>query len=434
MKKEISEFIHSKMDQILAGNTFNDHDPNPGNGDKHQQQQQQKKPQHSGKINNANSCSPKETEGNLVPSTSMEYIKNKKDNLKIEFLEQEEMDTAVENDYSLRLKKSWSPCSELVPSTTASPVEEGEKSEAESQNPKLGYLYYSIKYHQFKQMLQVHINRAEGLPPCDRVPNRWDDEERPKTGIRTEADPFIKLQILPEKRLKVKTRVLKRTRDPVYDETFSFYGISPEKIRRLSLHFAILSFDRFSHDNVIGEVFHSLAEVDLSGKDPAAIVQEISPRSLKTINKNKGEILISLCHEPTANKFIVGVLKAKDLPTVDFSKSADPYVKVQVTHSGQKTKKKTEVKKQTTNPVFNESLSFDVPSEGLMDVQLEVIICNWDRVTKHAPLGTLCFSLQNEMKGNKGSNEESKEALPYSHFWEANQNPRKAVAKWHALS
>ena len=32
---------------------------------------------------------------------------------------------------------------------------------------------------------------------------------------------------------------------------------------------------------VSGEVFHSLAEVDLSGKDAAAIVQEINPRSLK---------------------------------------------------------------------------------------------------------------------------------------------------------
>ena len=39
-------------------------------------------------------------------------------------------------------------------------------------------------------------------------------------------------------------------------------------------------------------------------------------------------------------------------------------MKVQLTHSGQKTKKKTEVKKQTTNPVFNESFTFDVSNDG----------------------------------------------------------------------
>ena len=80
------------------------------------------------------------------------------------------------------------------------------------------------------------------------------------------------------------------------------------------------------------------------------------------------------------------------------------------------------------------------------------MICNWDRVTKHAPVGTLCFSLQSQVsatttttatRGNSSclesktaanlSNDDGKEALSFQHFCEASQNPRKAVAKWHAF-
>ena len=39
------------------------------------------------------------------------------------------------------------------------------------------------------------------------------------------SDPYVKLQLLPEKQHKVKTRVMRRTLNPVYDEDFTFYGI-----------------------------------------------------------------------------------------------------------------------------------------------------------------------------------------------------------------
>jgi hypothetical protein len=40
------------------------------------------------------------------------------------------------------------------------------------------------------------------------------------------CDPYVKLQLLPDKQHKVKTRVLRKTRNPVYDEDFTFYGIT----------------------------------------------------------------------------------------------------------------------------------------------------------------------------------------------------------------
>jgi hypothetical protein len=40
------------------------------------------------------------------------------------------------------------------------------------------------------------------------------------------SDPYVKLQLLPDKQHKVKTRVLRKTCNPVYDEDFTFYGIN----------------------------------------------------------------------------------------------------------------------------------------------------------------------------------------------------------------
>ena len=51
----------------------------------------------------------------------------------------------------------------------------------------------------------------------------------------------------------------------------------------LTLHFVVLSFDRYSRDDVIGEVMLELETLDLSNSDnaPVPISKEITPRSYK---------------------------------------------------------------------------------------------------------------------------------------------------------
>lgn len=114
----------------------------------------------------------------------------------------------------------------------------------------LGTLYFSVEYNFDKKAFMVHIKEAHGLSPTD---------EQSLT-----SDPYIKLTLLPEKKHKVKTRVLRKTLDPAFDETFSFYGIPYARASQLALHFMVLSFDRFSRDEVIGETLVPLADIDLS--------------------------------------------------------------------------------------------------------------------------------------------------------------------------
>lgn len=100
----------------------------------------------------------------------------------------------------------------------------------------------------------------------------------------------------------------------------------------------------------------------------------------------RGELLVSLCYQPQASRLTAVVLKARNIPRMDMTGLADPYVKIYLVHNGQRVaKKKTHVKKRTLNPVFNESFVFDLPASAtsLDNISLEFLVLDWDRVTKN---------------------------------------------------
>ena len=58
------------------------------------------------------------------------------------------------------------------------------------------------------------------------------------------SDPYIRLQILPDKQHNVKTKVFHRTLDPVYEEDFIFYGVH---FNRLQVLLSSLMINQPSH-------------------------------------------------------------------------------------------------------------------------------------------------------------------------------------------
>lgn len=68
-----------------------------------------------------------------------------------------------------------------------------------------------------KSILNITVVRCSGLPARD-------------SNVGS-SDPYVKLQLLPDKHHKVKTRVLRRTLNPVYDEDFTFYGIGENQLQ-----------------------------------------------------------------------------------------------------------------------------------------------------------------------------------------------------------
>lgn len=286
-------------------------------------------------------------------------------------------------------------------------LEEGQTPVRHPLPTKLGSLSFSVSHDEAKQALMVSVVRANDLPPRD-----------PSLGG---CDPYVKLQLLPEKKHKCKTRVVRKTLNPKYDETFTFYGVTANQMPAITLHFVVLSFDRFSRDEIIGEVIYPLSDIDVEKKE-AVITRDITPRHLKFRTQGRGELLVSLCYQPAANRLGVVVLKARNLPKMDITGLSDPYVKIYLLYNGQRiAKKKTHVKKRTLNPVFNESFLFDVPyNEGLQNISLEFLVLDWDRMTKNEVVGRLEV-------GVKCGGQEA------SHWNEVMNCPRKQIAEWHKL-
>merc|ERR1712038_1244457 len=277
---------------------------------------------------------------------------------------------------------------------------------------KLGRLFFTVKYSFEKTALIVTINKCSNLPAKDK------DNKT--------SDPYVKLQLLPEKQHKVKTRVVRRTLHPVYDEDFTFYGVHFNQLPILTLHFVVLSFDRYSRDDVVGEVMVELEGMDLSSSEtcPLSLAREITPRSMKLKSQGRGEILVSLCYQPAASRVTVVVLKARNLPKMDITGLSDPYVKIYLMYNGQRiAKKKTHVKKRTLNPVFNESFVFELPhlEEGLKNISLEFMLLDWDRVTKNEVVGKL------DLGGEKCT------GTALHHWNEVISSPRRQIAEWHKL-
>merc|ERR1711953_1394868 len=278
---------------------------------------------------------------------------------------------------------------------------------------KLGRLFFTVKYSFEKTALIVTINKCSNLPAKDST--------------NKTSDPYVKLQLLPEKQHKVKTRVVRRTLHPVYDEDFTFYGVHFNQLPILTLHFVVLSFDRYSRDDVVGEVMVELEGMDLSSSEtcPLSLAREITPRSDKLRSQGRGELLVSLCHQPAASRITVVVLKARNLPKMDITGLSDPYVKIYLMYNNQRiSKKKTHVKKRTLNPVFNEPFVFDLPKSqdsSLDHIQLEFVMLDWDRVTKNEVIGKLEL-------GGEGS-----EGSQLHHWTEIQVSPRRQIAQWHQL-
>jgi len=331
----------------------------------------------------------KSHEPEVVPVTQTAELSNNEDNT-----------DSIQSENISEIRRSSS-ISEILPTT-----------EESNSDQILGTLHCTIRYSFDKNALVVTVNRCENLPAKDSTAKS--------------SDPYVKLELLPEKQHKVKTRVMRRTLNPVYDEDFTFYGIHFNQLEGLTLHFVVLSFDRYSRDDVIGEVMLELDSIDLSNSDntPVPIYKEITPRSYKLKSQGRGEILVSLCYQPAANRITVVVLKARNLPKMDITGLSDPYVKIYLLFNGQRiAKKKTHVKKRTLNPVFNESFVFELPhmEEGLKNISLEFMLLDWDRVTKNEVIGRL------ELGGDKC------EGTALHHWNEVLASPRRQIAEWHKL-
>ncbi|CAG5927400.1 unnamed protein product, partial [Menidia menidia] len=259
---------------------------------------------------------------------------------------------------------------------------EMEKEAEPKEDEKLGKLQYSLDYNFTENTLIVGIIQAAELPAMD---------------MGGTSDPYVKVYLLPDKKKKFETKVHRKTLNPVFNEQFTF-KVPYVELGGKTLVMTVYDFDRFSKHDAIGDI-----------KVP--------------MNKQEklGDICFSLRYVPTAGKLTVVILEAKNLKKMDVGGLSDPYAKIHLMQNGKRLKKKkTTIKKNTLNPYYNESFSFEVPFEQIQKVQIVITVLDYDKIGKNDAIGKVFVGLNSS-------------GTELRHWSDMLANPRRPIAQWHVL-
>ncbi|XP_015248959.1 PREDICTED: double C2-like domain-containing protein alpha [Cyprinodon variegatus] len=215
----------------------------------------------------------------------------------------------------------------------------------------LGTLEFELKYDQSCSELHCTVLRAKGLKPMDF------------NGL---ADPYVKLHLLPgaSKANKLKTKTIRNSLNPVWNETLTYYGITEEDMHRKTLRLTVCDEDKLTHNELIGESrvplkrvkpnqpkhFHTCLEHPPPLPSPSAMgealrgiscyLREWENEQLHSLEE-RGRLLLSLQFLPPVHPedadggdggrhggLCVGVRRCAHLAAMDVNGFSDPYVKM----------------------------------------------------------------------------------------------------------
>uniref|UniRef100_G3SWF8 Rabphilin-3A n=1 Tax=Loxodonta africana TaxID=9785 RepID=G3SWF8_LOXAF len=282
------------------------------------------------------------------------------------------------------------PLPAAVPARQPAPPEE-EEEEANSYDSDeattLGTLEFSLHYNQDNSSLQCTIIKAKGLKPMD------------SNGL---ADPYVKLHLLPgaSKSNKLRTKTLRNTRNPVWNETLVYHGITDEDMQRKTLRISVCDEDKFGHNEFIGETRFSLKKLKPNQRKNfniclervipikragttgsargMALYEEEQVERIGDIEE-RGKILVSLMYSTQQGGLIVGIIRCVHLAAMDANGYSDPFVKLWLKPDmGKKAKHKTQIKKKTLNPEFNEEFFYDIKHSDLAKKSLDISVWDYD--------------------------------------------------------
>lgn len=194
----------------------------------------------------------------------------------------------------------------------------------------LGKLHLRIKYDSHLFDLAVHLIEAHNLCPIE------------EGGFR---DPYVRLQLEPEvDSRKRQTSIHRGEAHPYFDQNFKF-PVSRDQLQGKELILQVLDYDRYSHNDIIGEVRIRIDELDLSksvevskiffffGMKIVGLTEHIrfwiqiwgDLIRLKKPPEDRPELLISLTYLPQAERLTFNIMKAKNLNT-----HHEPWVRVSI--------------------------------------------------------------------------------------------------------
>ncbi|NXF04109.1 RP3A protein, partial [Smithornis capensis] len=329
--------------------------------------------------------------------------------------------------------------------------EEDANSYDSDEGTTLGALEFSLLYDQENSSLHCTLIKAKGLKPMD------------SNGL---ADPYVKLHLLPgaSKSNKLRTKTLRNTRNPVWNETLVYHGITDEDMQRKTLRqglfgvrcysslvdvppfplpsrISVCDEDKFGHNEFIGETRVALKKLKANQKKNFNICLErviavsfpslspsipISGRFLLQVDRGgdveeRGKILVSLMYSTQQGGLIVGIVRCVHLAAMDANGYSDPFVKLWLKPDmGKKAKHKTQIKKKTLNPEFNEEFFYDIKHSDLAKKSLDISVWDYDIGKSNDYIGGCQLGIT--AKGER-----------LKHWYECLKNKDKKIERWHTL-
>uniref|UniRef100_A0A8C1EDU8 Rabphilin 3A homolog (mouse), b n=1 Tax=Cyprinus carpio carpio TaxID=630221 RepID=A0A8C1EDU8_CYPCA len=290
----------------------------------------------------------------------------------------------------------------------------------------LGSLEFTLLYDQGNNSLHCSIIRAKGLKPMD------------SNGL---ADPYVKLHLLPgaSKSNKLRTKTLRNTRNPTWNETLVYHGLTDEDMQRKTLRISVCDEDKFGHNEFIGETRVALKKLKFNQKKNFYVCLERVVQTKRTSTaggargialyedeegaelEERGRILISLMYSSQLSRLIVGVIRCVHLAAMDANGYSDPFVKICLKPDmGKKAKNKTQIKKKTLNPEFNEEFSYEIKHAELAKKTLDISVWDYDIGKCNDYIGGCQLGIT--AKGER-----------LKHWYECLKNKDKKIERWHTL-
>ncbi|TRY65158.1 hypothetical protein DNTS_002038 [Danionella cerebrum] len=143
---------------------------------------------------------------------------------------------------------------------------------------------------------------------------------------------------------------------------------------------------------------------------------------LESVNLDENSLRFSTFGvDSDEQRLTVVIAKAKNLVWTNGKSTADPFVKVYLLQDGRKiSKKKTSVKRDDTNPIFNEAMIFSVPAIVLQELSLRVTVSESTEDGRGENVGHVIIGPE---AGGMG----------ITHWNQMLATLRKPVSMWHPL-
>ncbi|EDM12341.1 rCG47732, isoform CRA_b [Rattus norvegicus] len=291
------------------------------------------------------------------------------------------------------------PAIHSAPQLQPNPEAEGDSDDSTA----LGTLEFTLLFDVDNSTLHCTAHRAKGLKP-------------PATGS---VDTYVKANLLPgaSKASQLRTRTVRGTREPVWEETLTYHGFTCQDAGRKTLRLCVCEDSRLRRRRrapPLGELRVPLRKLVPNRARSFDICLEKRrltkrPKSLDTargmslyeeeeveaevFREERGRILLSLCYSSERGGLLVGVLRCAHLAPMDANGYSDPFVRLFLhPSSGKKSKYKTSVRRKTLNPEFNEEFFYAGLREELAQKALLVSVWDYDLGTADDFIGGVQLS------------------------------------------